>query len=71
MECPLPDDIGGCFKFLIMAAREKFGQKVVVLVDEYDKLIVDNLDQVEVAMQGQEVLRDPLSQRCEEHHFKL
>ncbi|MDT8442346.1 MAG: AAA family ATPase, partial [Desulfuromonadales bacterium] len=58
IECPLPDDIGGCFKFLIMAAREKFGQKVVVLVDEYDKLIVDNLDQVEVAMQGREVLRD-------------
>ncbi|MDT8440547.1 MAG: ATP-binding protein [Desulfuromonadales bacterium] len=58
IDCPLPADIGGCLKFLIMAAREKFGQNVVVLVDEYDKLILDNLDQPEVAMQGREVLRD-------------
>ncbi|MEA1921254.1 MAG: AAA family ATPase [Pseudomonadota bacterium] len=56
--CPRPDDIGGCFKYLIMEAHKKFGQKVVILVDEYDKLIVDNLDQVEVAKQGREVLKD-------------
>lgn len=42
--CPRPDDIGGCLKHLIMDAYEKYGQKVVILVDEYDKLIVDNLD---------------------------
>ena len=58
LDCPHPDDIGGCLKYLIMAAREKYGQKVVVLVDEYDKLIVDNLDQIEVAKQGREVLKD-------------
>jgi len=56
--CPDSDDIGGCFKYLIRSAYEKYGQKVVILVDEYDKLIVDNLDQPEVARQGREVLRD-------------
>ena len=56
--CPNPEDIGGCFRQLIKKAHQKYGQKVVVLVDEYDKLIVDNLDQPEVAAQGREVLRD-------------
>lgn len=56
--CKNPEDIGGCFKQLIMDAYHKYGQKVVILVDEYDKLIVDNIDQVEVAKQGREVLRD-------------
>ncbi|AJF07541.1 ATP-binding protein [Geoalkalibacter subterraneus] len=56
--CGDPQDIGGCFKQLIRDAHQKYGQKVVVLVDEYDKLIVDNLDQIEVAKQGREVLRD-------------
>ena len=58
IDCPRPDDIGGCFKYLIMDACRKYGQKVVILVDEYDKLIVDNLDQIEVAKQGREVLKD-------------
>jgi hypothetical protein len=58
IKCNNPNDIGGCFKQLIMDAFEKFGSKVVILVDEYDKLIVDNLDQPEVAKQGREVLRD-------------
>ncbi len=31
---------------------------MVILLDEYDKLIVDNLDQPEVARQGREVLKD-------------
>jgi hypothetical protein len=56
--CKNPEDIGGCFKQLIMDAYHKYGQKVVILVDEYDKLIVDNIDQVDVAKQGREVLRD-------------
>ncbi|MEA3332548.1 MAG: ATP-binding protein [Pseudomonadota bacterium] len=58
IECPRSDDIGGCFKHLIMQAYEKYGQKVVVLVDEYDKLIVDNLDKINVAGEGREILRD-------------
>ncbi|MFO7831415.1 MAG: ATP-binding protein [Desulfuromonadaceae bacterium] len=58
ISCPNPDDIGGCLKYLIRSAYEKYGNKVVILVDEYDKLIADNLDQLEVAKEGREVLRD-------------
>jgi len=56
--CPDTSDIGGCLQSLIEQSVEKYGQKVVVLVDEYDKLIVDNLDQPEVAKEGREILKD-------------
>ncbi|MBN2808365.1 MAG: ATP-binding protein [Deltaproteobacteria bacterium] len=56
--CPRPKDIGGCFKHLIMETMVRYGQKVVILVDEYDKLIVDNLDHLEVAKEGREILKD-------------
>ncbi|WP_282755761.1 ATP-binding protein [Desulfuromonas thiophila] len=56
--CDNPRNLGGCFRELIWQAYHKYGQKVVVLVDEYDKSIVDNLDQIEVARQGRDVLRD-------------
>ena len=58
IQCPEGDDAGSCLKYLIKHAAQKYGQKVVILVDEYDKLIVDNIDQVEVAKQGREVLKD-------------
>ncbi|MEA1923458.1 MAG: ATP-binding protein [Pseudomonadota bacterium] len=58
IDCPDTSDIGGCFKYIIKEAAKKYGQRVVVLVDEYDKLIVDNLDQSEVANEGREILRD-------------
>ena len=58
VSCDDSHNIGGCFRDLIEHAYEKYGQKVVILVDEYDKLIVDNLDQIEVAKQGREVLKD-------------
>jgi len=58
VNCETSLDDGVCLRELIEKAREKYGQKVVILVDEYDKLIVDNLDQVEVAKEGREVLRD-------------
>ncbi|MDD2558578.1 MAG: ATP-binding protein [Desulfuromonadaceae bacterium] len=56
--CQHPEDGGVCLRELIEKAHTKYGEKVVILVDEYDKLIVDNLDQPEVAKQGREVLRD-------------
>ncbi|MBN2644370.1 ATP-binding protein [Trichloromonas sp.] len=56
--CDNSRNLGGCFKQLIWNTYQKYGQKVVILVDEYDKFIVDNLDQIEVARQGRDVLRD-------------
>ena len=56
--CQDTSDIGGCFRELIEGAYEKHKQKVVILVDEYDKLILDNLDQVEMAKEAREILKD-------------
>ncbi|WP_200890149.1 ATP-binding protein [Geoalkalibacter subterraneus] len=58
IQCRNPEYGGVCLKEMIEQAHEKYGRKVVILVDEYDKLIVDNLDQPKIARQGREILRD-------------
>ena len=42
-------DPAGYLTQLIQAAAQHYGQKTVVLVDEYDKPILDNIDQPELA----------------------
>jgi hypothetical protein len=42
---------------LIKKSYEKYNKKVVILIDEYDKAILDNLDQNEVAKEAREILR--------------
>ena len=51
-------DLAGWFEDLILKAREKYGQKVVVLVDEYDKPILDNIDYPERAAEVREGLKN-------------
>jgi hypothetical protein len=46
------------FLELIRLAREKAGQRVVVLVDEYDKPILDRIEQPDVALEIREGLKD-------------
>ncbi len=58
LECEDISDVGGCFRELIRESYRKYQQKVVILVDEYDKLILDNLDQVEMAKEAREILKD-------------
>ena len=48
--------ISGRFAGLIKGAREKYGERVVVLVDEYDKPILDNISELSIAKE----LRDGL-----------
>ncbi len=48
---------GGCLEELIQKAYEKYNQKVVVLIDEYDKPILDNLDNIERAKENRDFLR--------------
>ncbi|WP_424894578.1 AAA family ATPase [Tepidimonas sp. HKU79] len=50
--------IPGCFGELIERATQKYGQRAVVLVDEYDKPILDNLTDPEVARAMREGLRN-------------
>ncbi|MBW7657615.1 ATP-binding protein [Hydrogenophilus thermoluteolus] len=55
---PPPMDTHLRFKRLIERVAEKAGQRVVVLVDEYDKPILDNLTTPEVARAMREGLRN-------------
>ncbi|SMP41205.1 PD-(D/E)XK nuclease superfamily protein [Desulfonatronum zhilinae] len=50
------------FKELIVALHEKTGQKVVILVDEYDKPIIDHLGKGEVELDIAKDNRDMLKQ---------
>jgi hypothetical protein len=57
VECFDIDDFSNCFRELITNSYEKYNQQVVVLVDEYDKAILDNLDQMEVAKENREIIK--------------
>ncbi len=46
-----------CFRQLIRKTYEKYKKPVVILVDEYDKPILDNIDQIEIAKEAREFLR--------------
>ncbi|MDR1936410.1 MAG: AAA family ATPase, partial [Candidatus Accumulibacter sp.] len=50
--------IPGQFSQLILQAEAKFGQRVVVLVDEYDKPILDKLTSPDLAREMRDGLRD-------------
>jgi hypothetical protein len=56
LDCPVDLDIPGCFGELIRQAARRHGRRAVVLVDEYDKPILDNITEPEVA----KVMRDGL-----------
>jgi len=56
--CPSELDIPGCFGELIRQAVRQYGQRTVILVDEYDKPILDNLTEPEVARAMREGLRN-------------
>jgi hypothetical protein len=57
VECEEIDEFGICFKELIENTYQKYNQRVVVLIDEYDKAILDNLDQMEVAIENREIIK--------------
>ena len=50
----IPSDI---FKFLIIGLYRKYERNVVVLIDEYDKPILDRLSNLEVAEANRDILR--------------
>nr|WP_320193827.1 AAA family ATPase [uncultured Desulfobacter sp.] len=55
LSCTHIDD---CFEELITALHKKTGQRVVVLVDEYDKPILDNIEDPEKAREIRDGLRN-------------
>jgi len=56
--CPEGLDVAACFGELIRRGHERFGQRVVILVDEYDKPILDNLTRPDIAREMRDGLRD-------------
>jgi hypothetical protein len=51
-------DVRSRFKSLIRQLHEKVGQRVVILIDEYDKPILDRIEQPEIARDIREGLKD-------------
>jgi len=49
IECGEKNSVAGCFEELIKKSYQKYNQKVVILVDEYDKPILDNITNPDVA----------------------
>ena len=58
VRCTDPDDIPTCFGQLIRAAQAATGQRVVVLIDEYDKPILDNITKPDIARDMRDGLRN-------------
>ena len=57
VSCQKNYDYAICFSDLIQKSYEKYQKRVIILIDEYDKPILDNLDQIEVAKECREVLK--------------
>ncbi|MDQ7023399.1 MAG: AAA family ATPase [Candidatus Gracilibacteria bacterium] len=51
------ENIGDKFKNLIMQLSEKFDQKVVIIIDEYDKPILDKIHDIDVAVEIRDELK--------------
>lgn len=51
-------DIPGQFRDLLRLAKEKYNQPVVLLIDEYDKPILDNITDSAIATQNREGLKN-------------
>jgi len=57
IDCQMDDSISICFRRLIQEAYKKYQKKVVILIDEYDKPILDNLDNPQRAEENRDFLR--------------
>jgi hypothetical protein len=51
-------DVPGRFGALIRQATKKYGQPAVILIDEYDKPILDNIDQPDITAQMRDALKN-------------
>ncbi len=55
--CEMDDSPDICFNRLIQGTYEKYQKPVVILVDEYDKPILDNLENLPSALENRDFLR--------------
>ncbi len=57
IDCPMDDSPSICFNRLIQNTYEKYKKPVVILIDEYDKPILDNIENTERALENRDFLR--------------
>jgi len=57
IECDDVTNFAVCFKEFIENVYDAYQQGVVILIDEYDKAILDNLDQLDVALENREIIK--------------
>ena len=57
IECENTDYMPNCLEELIIKSYEKYNQKVVVLIDEYDKPILDTIENIEQSKTNREFLK--------------
>ena len=69
IQCQENYDYATCFADLIQKSYEKYQQPVVLLIDEYDKPILDNLDQMSVAIECREIIKRLYSQIKENDRY--
>ena len=69
IHCKENYDYAICFSDLIQKSYEKYQKPVVILIDEYDKPILDNLDQMEVAKECREILKRLYTQMKENDRY--
>jgi len=58
VECQENEEVSFCFRELIIKAYQKHNQKVVILIDEYDKPILDNIEESEIARERRDELQN-------------
>jgi len=57
IKCDDTTNYTNCFRELIKNTSNKYQKPIVILIDEYDKAILDNFDQIEIAEENREILR--------------
>jgi len=58
IECENLEDTRECFAILIKSIYKKYNQKVVILIDEYDKPILDNITNTTLAKEMRDKLKN-------------
>jgi hypothetical protein len=57
IECQEKESVSICFEELIKKAYQKYNQKVVILIDEYDRAILDTIDNLEQSKYNREFIK--------------
>ncbi len=57
VDCTETENLSMCFLELIQKAYEKYNQKVVILIDEYDRPILDTIDNIEQSKLNREFIK--------------